>query len=145
MVERSCIRRTRYPDFTWRDNDKAPKVAIVNAEFAGSIFGDVRSAIGQRFQTGEKESYEVVGVVENGKYDSLTEQPWAAMFFPFGQDPDSDTTLVVRSRMAEAELAPKIRRVLAGIDPALPFGIYSWTDGLAVVLFPARVRRLASE
>lgn len=32
---------------------------------------------------------------------------WAAMFFPFEQDPDSDTTLVVRSRMAEAELAPK--------------------------------------
>jgi ABC-type antimicrobial peptide transport system permease subunit len=77
--------------------------------------------------------------VENGKYDSLTEEPWAAMFFPFEQDPDSDTTLVVRSRMAEAELAQKIGRVLAGIDPALPFGIHSWTDGLALVLFPARV------
>jgi hypothetical protein len=68
--------------------------------------------------------------VENGKYDSLTEQTWAAMFFPFEQDTDSDTTLVVRSRMAEAELAPKIGRVLAAIDPALPFGIYSWTEGL---------------
>ena len=126
-------------DFSWQDNDKAPKVAIVNTEFARSMFGDVRSAIGQRFQTGEKESYEVVGVVENGKYDSLTEESWAAMFFPFEQDPDSDTTLVVRSRVAEAELAQKIGRVLAGIDPALPFGIYSWTDGLALVLFPARV------
>jgi len=126
-------------DFSWQDNDKAPKVAIVNAEFARSMFGDVRSALGQRFQTGEKESYEVVGVVENGKYDSLTEEPWAAMFFPFEQDPDSDTTLVVRSRVAEAELAQKIGHVLAGIDPALPFGIYSWTDGLALVLFPARV------
>lgn len=126
-------------DFTWQDNDKAPKVAIVNAEFARSMFGDIRSAMGRRFQTGEKESYEVVGVVENGKYDSLTEEPWAAMFFPFEQDPDSDTTLVVRSRIAEGELAPKIGRVLAGIDPVLPFGIYSWTDGLALVLFPARV------
>jgi predicted permease len=126
-------------NFTWQDNDKAPKVAVVNAEFARSMFGDVRSALGQRFQTGEKESYQVVGVVENGKYDSLTEEPWAAMFFPFEQDPDSDTTLVVRSRLAEAELAPKIRGVLAGIDSALPFGIYSWTDGLALVLFPARV------
>lgn len=127
-------------DFTWQDNDKAPKVAIVNAKFARSLFGDNRSAIGQRFQTGQKgESYEVVGVVENGKYDSLTEEPWAAMFFPFEQSPDSDTTLVVRSRMAEADLAPKIGRVLAGIDPALPFGVYSWADGLALVLFPARV------
>jgi predicted permease len=126
-------------DFTSQDDDKAPKVAIVNAEFARSMFGDVRSAIGQRFQTGEKESYEVVGVVENGKYDSLTEGSWAAMFFPFEQDADSDTTLVVRSRMAEAELAPKIGRVLAGIDPSLPFGIHSWEDDLALVLFPARV------
>ena len=126
-------------DFTWQDNDKAPKVAIVNERFARLMFGGVASAVGQRFQTGEKDSYEVVGVVEDGKYDSLTEDQRAAMFFPFEQYPDSDTTLVVRSQLTEAELAPKIGRVLSGIDPALPFGIYSWSDGLALVLFPARV------
>jgi predicted permease len=126
-------------DFTWRDNDKAPKVAIVNARFARSMFGGVASAVGQRFAMGDKISCEVVGVVEDGKYDSLTEEPWAAMFYPVEQNPDSETTLVVRSHTAEAEMAPKIARVLGQVDPALPFGIHSWTDGLALVLFPARV------
>jgi predicted permease len=126
-------------DFSWQDNDKAPKVAIVNARFARLMFGSVRSAVGSRFVTGDKGCCEVRGVVEDGKYGTLTEEPEAAMFFPSEQSPDSDTTLVVRSHVAEAEIAPKIGRVLAGIDPALPFGIYSWTSGLGLMLFPARV------
>jgi predicted permease len=126
-------------DFTWQDNDKAPKVAIVNAQFARSMFGGVASAVGQRFAMGEKISCEVVGVVEDGKYDSLTETPWAATFFPLAQAPDSSTTLLLRSRMREEEMASNMARVLGQIDPSLPFEIHSWTDGLALVLFPARV------
>jgi predicted permease len=126
-------------DFTAHDDSKAPQVAIVNEQFAKKLFGTAASAVGRRFQTGPKDLYEVVGVVEDGKYETLTEDSMGAMFFPSEQSPDSDTTLVVRSHLAEAEIAPKIGRVLAGIDPALPFGIYSWTDGLAIVLFPARV------
>jgi predicted permease len=126
-------------DFTWQDNDKAPKVAIVNERFARRMFGAAASAVGQRFTDGDKACCEVVGVVEDGKYDTLTEDPEQAMFFPFEQSPDSNTTLVVRSRRPEAEMSPKIGRVLAGIDPALPFEIYSWTSGMALVLFPARV------
>jgi predicted permease len=126
-------------DFTAHDDSKAPQVAIVNVQFAKTVFGTAAAAVGQRFRTSDKDLYEIVGVVEDGKYESLTEDPMAAMFFPFEQAPDSDTTLVVRSHLAEAEIAPKIGRVLAGIDPALPFGIHSWTDGLALVLFPPRV------
>jgi predicted permease len=126
-------------DFTAHDDSKAPQVTVVNERFARWLFGTVAAAVGQRFQTGPKDSYEVVGVVENGKYDSLTEEPMAAMFFPVEQYSDSDTTLVVRSRIAEGEIAPKIGRVLSGIDPALPFEIYSWNSGLSLVLFPARV------
>lgn len=126
-------------NFRLQDDSKAPPVAIVNERFARLMYGTAASALGQRFQTGPKDSYEVVGVVEDGKYDSLTEDPEEAMFFPSGQYADSDTTLVVRSHLTEGEIAPKIGRVLAGIDPSLPFGIYSWSDGLALVLFPARV------
>lgn len=126
-------------NFRLQDDSKAPPVAIVNERFARLMYGTAASALGQRFQTGPKDSYEVVGVVEDGKYDSLTEDPEEAMFFPSGQYADSDTTLVVRSHLTEGEIAPKIGRVLAGIDPSLPFGIYSWSNGLALVLFPARV------
>jgi len=125
-------------DFTWHDDAKSPKVAIVNEAFARSMFGNT-SALGRRFLWGEKLPYEIVGGVENGKYDSLTETPWAAMFLPLDQSPDSDTSLVVRSPLPEAEIVPEVRRRLAQIDPSLPFVFHSWPDELAFVLFPARV------
>jgi predicted permease len=125
-------------DFTWHDDAKAPNVAIVNETFAHAMFGNT-SPLGLRFALGEKFSYEIVGVVENGKYESLTETPWAAVFFPLEQNPDSDTSLMVRSPLPEAEIVPEVRRTLAEIDPSLPFVFHSWPDALALVLFPARV------
>src|SRR5438445_8612473 len=61
------------------------------------------------------------------------------MFLPLDQSPDSDTSLVVRSPLPEAEIVPEVRRRLAQIDPSLPFVFHSWPDELAFVLFPARV------
>ena len=125
-------------DFTWHDDAKAPKVAIVNELFARSMFGNA-AAVGRRFMWGDKLSYEIVGVVENGKYDSLTENPWAAMFFPLEQNPNSDTSLMVRSQLPPSEIVPEVRRRLAQIDPGLPFVFHTWPDALEFVLFPARV------
>ena len=125
-------------DFTWHDDANAPKIAIVNETFARALFGDT-SALGRQFMMGDKFSYEIVGVVENGKYDSLAESRWAALFFPLAQNPESDTSLMVRSQVPPAEIIPELRRVLAQIDPNLPFAVQTWPDGLALVLFPARV------
>ena len=125
-------------DFTWHDDAKAPNVAIVNKTFAQRMFGNT-SALGLRFALGEKYSFEIVGVVENGKYESLTETPWAAMFFPLEQNPDSDTSLIIRSPLPPDEVVPDLRRVLAQIDPSLPFVFHSWPDALEFVQFPARV------
>ncbi len=107
-------------DFTWHDDADSPKAALVNETFVRGLFND-SSGIGQRFRMPDNSSYEIVGVVEDGKYDSLTENPQPAVFFPLAQNPSSDTTLVVRSHFSAAELAPALSRVLAGIDPNLPF------------------------
>jgi predicted permease len=125
-------------DFTWHDNANAPKVAIVNERFARAMFGKT-PALGLRFTMPDKLDYEIVGIVENGKYDSLTESPWAAMFFPLEQNPDSDTALVVRTQLSTGEIVPRLSHVLAQIDPSLPFTFHSWSDALEFVLFPARV------
>jgi predicted permease len=124
-------------DFTWHDDAQAPKVAIVNQTFARAMFGSV-AAVGMRFKGGDGTSYEISGIVEDGKYDSLTEFPWPAMFFPAGQEPDSNTTLVVRTQLPMGEIVPQLSRALAGVDPGLPFTFQSWTDGLNFVLFPAQ-------
>jgi ABC-type antimicrobial peptide transport system permease subunit len=125
-------------DFTWQDDAKSPKVAVINQTFARKLFGNT-SAIGQHFMTGKDDRYDVVGIVEDGKYDSLTEDPWAAVFYPLAQGTNSRTTLVLRSQLPPADAAKALNHILSGIDPALPISIESWPASLGLVLFPARV------
>jgi predicted permease len=131
-------RLLRGRDFSWHDDATTTKVALVNATFARVMFGDVLP-IGRHFMTAGKSLYEIVGIVEDGKYDSLTESPQAAMFFPLPQNADSDTTVIVRSALPPAEVARALSRTLATVDPDLPFTVRSWPDELGVMYFPARV------
>ncbi|HEY2469249.1 MAG TPA: FtsX-like permease family protein [Terracidiphilus sp.] len=125
-------------DITWQDDAKSPKVAVINQTFAHQLFGNA-SAIGQHFMTGKDDRYEIVGIVENGKYDSLTEGPSAAVFYPLAQDTNSRTTLVVRSQLPPADTAKEMDHILTSIDPALPISISRWPNSLSLVLFPARI------
>jgi predicted permease len=129
-------------DFTWDDNGQKPKIALVNQTFARRLFGNA-SALGQHFLKGDKIRYEIVGVVEDGKYESLTQAPSPAMFFPLAQSTDSQTRLVVRSALPTNEVAPALNRLLTGVDAGLPFTIRAWPDALDLVLFPARVATAA--
>jgi predicted permease len=129
-------------DFTWADGPDTPKVAIINQTLARILFGN-SPAVGRKFRAGDTTIHSVVGVVEDGKYDSLTEDPMAAMFFALPQAPAGDTTLVVRSQLPSSEMAPSLSRILNHIDPSLPFSIQTWPDALGIVLFPARVATAA--
>jgi predicted permease len=125
-------------NFTWDDGPAVPKVAIVNETFARTMFGK-EPAVGRRFLGGGGTLYQIVGIVKDGKYETLTEDPSSAMFFPLGQSHDSDSTLVVRSQLPPGELESALRRVIAGIDPSMPVAVGPWEDSLALVRFPARV------
>src|SRR5579863_1102854 len=125
-------------DFTWHDDKNMPPIAIVNQTFARRMFGG-ESPLGRSFLMGQGAPCEIVGVIEDGKYDSLTESPWAAMFFPINQMPDSDTSLVIRSQLPPSDIVPSLRKMLTQIDPSLPFVIHTWPDALAFVQFPARI------
>lgn len=125
-------------DITWADGPDSPKVALVNGNFAQKMFGNV-PAVGRHFLGGDKTLYQIVGVVEDGKYETLTEEPSPAMFFPVLQDPEANTVLLVRSQLPPAEVASALNRMLTGIDSSLPFTLHTWPDALALVLFPARI------
>jgi ABC-type antimicrobial peptide transport system permease subunit len=129
-------------DFTWDDGPTSPKIAVVNETFARKLFGN-SPAVGRHFLGGDKTLYHVVGVVEDGKYDSLTEEPTAAMFFPLTQENQAYTTLVIRSQLPPAQAVSALNRVLTGIDSSLPFTLRPWPDALALVLFPARIATAA--
>ena len=53
-------------DLTQQDDAKAPKVALVNREFAVKVFGSVNKAIGGHFKFWDGQRAEVVGVVGTG-------------------------------------------------------------------------------
>jgi predicted permease len=127
-------------DVTWQDDATKPRVALVNQTFARRMFGNT-PAVGRHFLEGDP--IEVIGVVEDGKYELLTEDPTPAMFFPLAQNNQGDTAVVVRSPLPPAETTAALNRVLASVDSSLPFTLHSWSDALAFVLFPARVATAA--
>ncbi len=126
-------------NLTMHDQDKAPVVAIVNREFARKVFGSVDKAIGGHFKFWGGQRAEVVGVVEDGKYQTLTEDQKPAMFFPFLQHVSSNTWLIVRSQRDPQEIASALQRSMRGLDPALPLEIKTWNSELDSALFAARV------
>jgi predicted permease len=125
--------------FSWHDGKNAPRVAVINQEFARKVFGSETNAVGRSYKMQDGTRIQVVGIVENGKYRYLTEDPQPAMFFPNLQSPASDTSLVVRSNHDPEQLTVSIRSTLRDLDSGLPSYIESWNQQLDLARFPARV------
>jgi ABC-type lipoprotein release transport system permease subunit len=118
-------------------------VAVINQLFARKVFGSQNNALGRYYKMEDGARVQVVGIVEDGKYTQLTEDPQPAMFLPFLQSPSSQTGLVVRSERDPEQLASAVRSTLHGLDPGLPLHIQTWTDGLGIALFASRVATVA--
>ncbi|HEY2467493.1 MAG TPA: ABC transporter permease [Terracidiphilus sp.] len=129
--------------FTLHDDSKAPTVAVVNREFARKVLGSVDKAIGGHFKLGDGKRVQVVGVVEDGKYETLTEDPQPAMFYSFLQQPSTNAWIIARSERAPQEIAAALRRSLHSLDPALPLEVKTWNSELDSALFAARVATVA--
>ena len=118
-------------------------VAVVNRAFARKVLGSVDKAIGGHFKVWNGTRVEIVGVVEDGKYVTLTEDPQPAMFYSFLQQPSNITTIIVRSPRDPQEIAAALQRSLRSLDPALPLEINTWSSELDSALFAARVATVA--
>ena len=129
--------------FSWHDDKKAPRVAVINKELARKIFGSVTNATGRYYKMQDGTRVQVVGVVENGKYGEITEDPRPAMFLPILQSPSSGTTLVVRSNRDPRQLAVAMRAKLRDLDTGLPPYIETWSKGMDPVLFASRMATIS--
>ena len=125
--------------FTWHDDKNSPRVAVVNREFAREIFGSARKAIGSYYKMPDGTRIQVVGVAEDGKYASLTEDPHPAMFLPILQWPSGAGWLVVRSSRDPHQLGTAVRATLHQLAAALPVTIETRYDEMVTVLFPAQM------
>jgi predicted permease len=131
-------------DFNWHDDIKSPQVAIVNVAFAKLVL-HTEDAVGKRFGGGVRSPLaEVVGIVEDGKYESLTESQQPVVFWSILQSYNSTTTLEVRSSRPPTEMVREIRGAILRLDPELPlYGTGSLEQMLGFAFFPTRAAAIA--
>ena len=128
-------------DFTWHDDGNSPRVAIVNQTFARMLYGNT-PAVGQRFALWATAKYEVVGVVEDGKYYSVSEDAQPVMFLPLaqgvGEVMSTNATLLVRSALPPDQITSALQRTLTQVEPGAPFKIAPWSDAIDISMIPTR-------
>lgn len=108
--------------FTDADLSGAPKVAVINRTLAERFWPD-GNPIGQRIHTGNEDRLEIVGVVSDMKYRSLTEEPRLHFYIPLAQSPFlTRTALHVRTDPGQDPLAvlPGVREAVREMDPDVP-------------------------
>ena len=105
-------------DFTWRDNERAPKVAIVNETLARRYFPG-RSALGQRFGDGPTD-VQVVGVVADSLVNDVHEPVPTMAWYPIAQHAEYIRTIMVRAAGNPDAVEAQLRTAVAQAAPGLP-------------------------
>lgn len=146
-------------DFTARDNDDAPAVAIVNTPFS-ELYLNGRDPVGARFVidggAGEPVDVTIVGVVPHLGVSTEQGDPAEGIYLPFAQHPTHSMALVVRTTDPPALVRelPRIGAVVnadVALYEALPldllisdmrrteraFGVLFIAIGLAALLLAA--------
>jgi macrolide transport system ATP-binding/permease protein len=128
-------------DFTERDGESNRDVAVVNETFARR-FWPGQSALGKRFSRAGSAGpwIEVVGVIQDGKYFSLSEEAKPFVYFYLNPQSRRDLTMVVRTASEPQSAIAATRREIQQLDATLPvYNVQTMIDHMAVPLFQARV------
>jgi predicted permease len=106
-------------NFTERDLETAPQVAIINETMARFFFGH-ENAIGRRYE-GDRGPIEIVGVVKDGKHGTPRQQG-GITYVPYRQNIGlmRNMSLEVRTAGNPMNFAVFVRKELRDIDPSLP-------------------------
>ncbi|MGA3236799.1 MAG: ADOP family duplicated permease [Bryobacteraceae bacterium] len=132
-------------EFTWHDDAKSPLTAIVNQTFARQVLGN-QNGVGLYYRVGDLKQppVQVIGIVEDGKYEGLTEDPRPAIFRPLLQEYSGTTYLLARAAhpedaQPEAVLALQMEQAVQRLDRGLPlYSIGALESLLDVTFFQAR-------
>jgi len=123
-------------DFNQQDSANAPKVMIIGESTARSFFGSqnpIGKTIGlnKRGSPNEKEPYEVVGVVKDTKYFSVSEKPVKTIYLSSMQeaDPGADVQYEVRFNGPMGAIVPSIRETIGAQNRGISLEFRSF-DGL---------------
>jgi predicted permease len=109
-------------NFTELEESEARHVVLISESMARQHFPG-EDPIGKRITVPMSEKpvpTEIVGIVGDVRYESLTDEAQPAVYFPPVELPYPFMTFVVRTAGDPAEMAPAVRRELGAIDPEQP-------------------------
>jgi putative ABC transport system permease protein len=140
------ISLVRGRDFTGADTDTTPLVAIVSESMAKHFFPG-EDPIGKRFSTGYSRSgnprgdwVEIVGLVRDSKYASLSEPDRPVIYIPLAQRHETGVTVYVRASGALGSVVTQTRREIQAIEPNLPVAdTQTMTETIATSLYAPRM------
>jgi hypothetical protein len=108
-----------------RDTPTSRHVAVVNEAFARKYFPN-EQALGQHFGIGDAShagDYEIVGIVEDAKYNDPRDSAYVTAFLPLLQGRENNSNIFHDIQLLVAgsaqNLEPVIRRALASVDSNL--------------------------
>ncbi len=121
--------------------DGARHVAIVNQQFANEFFrGD---ALGKSFEFFDGRPVRIIGIAANAHFQRLREEPLPVMYLSIsGDTPFNSAFLQVCASSDSATLLPRLRALVAAIDPRVPIDQFT-TMELQIDRTLARERLLA--
>ncbi len=123
-------------DFAGSDIARSPGVVIVNETLA-QRFWPSQNAIGKRLHSGNTDVLEVVGVVRNGKYQSLGEIPALMVYYPLTQVYATSAALVIRTSVDPGAEISSVRSEVQKLDPQLPiYDAKTLKEHMRLALFP---------
>jgi predicted permease len=112
-------------DFSPRDTDTTPKVAVINQTMARYFFGN-SNPIGKKFgwfgDDKNKMQFEIVGVEKDSKYETLREKIPRTAYLDCFQRPLEGITFEVRTLVKPSWLISRIRGEVHAIDAGLRIG-----------------------
>lgn len=111
------------------DGPDAPRVAIVNEQFAKRYWPG-QDAIGKRLQVGADKTWvQVVGIAKNSKYLFIAEPTRDFVYLPYRQTQPRRMVMLARSSGEASALTGPLREVVHGLDPNLPiFNVRTMAD-----------------
>ncbi len=105
-------------EFTLNDNEKAPRVIIVD-QTAARRYWPGQDPLGKRLRVSGS-LFTVVGVARNSTHTFVNESPEPMVYMSIFQHPGNETIVQVKTDGNPVDLAPAVENAIHEIDPRLP-------------------------
>ena len=124
-----------------QDSSDTQRVAVVSRTLADRLW-PAQSSLGRMLSVSGPDGpfVEVVGVVDDVKYESLSEEQVPAIYLDLQQRYSSVLSVVLKTSLPPQSLAAGLRAAVRKFDPKIPvFRLQSFSDHLRGRLWPSRM------